>query len=272
MTDRYPGRREPDDGIDRERRKLLVAGLGIAAATLVPTVGAPEPAGRARTSAGSGPSDGPAQRRMRIGVIGAGSLGGTVGRLWVKAGHEVLFSSRHPEELRGMTRELGARATAGTPRQAAEFGTVLLFAVPYDALPDLGRDLKDAIRGKIVLDACNPSAGSATALAREAKANGVAVTTARLLAGTRTVRAFSAVDATAVQASANRTSGKLGVPIAGDDREAVRVAEQLVRDAGCEPVVVGNLAAARSFQRGGPGFRANTTAPELRRLLGLGPR
>lgn len=119
-----------------------------------------------------------------------------------------------------------------------------------------------------MLDACNPW-GAANALAREAEANGVAVTSARLLPGTRVVRAFSAVDATAVEASATRASGKLGIPIAGDDREAVGVAEQLVRDAGCEPVVVGNLAAARSFQRGGPGFRANTTAPELRRLLNL---
>jgi hypothetical protein len=59
------------------------------------------------------------------------------------------------------------------------------------------------------------------------------------------------------------------VPIAGDDAEAVQVAAQLVRDAGCEPVVVGNLSAAKSFQRGGPGFRANTTALELRRRLGL---
>ncbi|MFP2958464.1 NAD(P)-binding domain-containing protein [Myxococcus sp. 1LA] len=64
---------------------------------------------------------------MRIGVIGAGWLGGTVGRLWVKAGHEVLFSSRHPEELVSMAQELGPRASVGTPRQAAEFGTVLLF-------------------------------------------------------------------------------------------------------------------------------------------------
>ncbi len=83
------------------------------------------------------------------------------------------------------------------------------------------------------------------------------------------MRVFSAVDATAIDASAKRLSGKLGVPLAGDDAEAVQLAAQLVRDAGCEPVVVGNLAAATSFQRGGPGFRANTTAPDLRRLLGL---
>jgi 8-hydroxy-5-deazaflavin:NADPH oxidoreductase len=201
---------------------------------------------------------------MRIGVIGAGSLGGTVGRLWVQAGHQVMFSSRHPEELASMTRELGARASAGTPRQAAEFGEVLLFAVPYEALTQLGRELQPLLKNKVVLDACNPRND---AFAREAEANGVGATSAKYLPGARLVRAFSAVDATAIAASARREEDKLGVPIAGDETQAVNVAAQLVRDAGCEPVIVGNLAAARSFQRGSPGFRANTTARELRRLL-----
>lgn len=207
---------------------------------------------------------------LRIGIIGAGSLGGTVGRLLVQAGHEVLFSSRNPDQLVAMTRPLGPRASVGTSRQTAEFASVLLFAVPYEALPQLGRDLQASLRGKIVLDACNPAPSVDNALSRESVENGVGETSAKYLPGTRLVRAFSAVDATAIAASAGRSSGKLGVPIAGDDAGAVEVAAQLVRDAGCEPIVVGNLAAARRFQRGGPGFRANTTAPELRRLLGLG--
>jgi predicted dinucleotide-binding enzyme len=180
-----------------------------------------------------------------------------------------MFSSRHPEELASMIRDLGPRASVGTSREAAEFGTVLLFAVPYDALPELARDLKEVIRGKIVLDACNPSGGSENTLAREATTNGAGPTSAKILVGTRLVRAFSAVDATALEASFKRQNDRLGVPIAADDAEALQVAGQLVRDAGCEPVVVGDLAAAKSFQRDGPGFRANTTAPKLRRLLGL---
>jgi predicted dinucleotide-binding enzyme len=206
---------------------------------------------------------------MRIGVIGAGSLGGTVGRVLVQAGHEVKFSSRHPEELAAMARELGPRASVGTPREAAAFGRVLLFAVPYEALPQLGRDLKDDVRGKVVLDACNASSSTDSALAREVKANGAGLTSARLLPNTRLVRAFSAVDATQVEASFKHEREKLGVPLAGDDADAMRVAAQLVRDAGCEPVIVGNLAACKSFDRDGPGWRANTTAPNLRRLLGV---
>jgi predicted dinucleotide-binding enzyme len=206
---------------------------------------------------------------MRIGVVGAGSLGGTVGRVLAQAGYEVKFSSRHPEELAAMARELGPRASVGTPREAAEFGRVLLFAVPYEALPQLGRDLKDDIRGKVVLDACNTSSKTDRALVREVQANGAGLTSAKLLPGTRLVRAFSAVDATQVEASFKHEREKLGVPLAGDDAEAIQIAAQLVRDAGCEPVIVGNLATYKGFDRDGPGWRANTTAPDLRRLLGL---
>jgi predicted dinucleotide-binding enzyme len=206
---------------------------------------------------------------LRIGVIGAGSLGGTVGSVWVKAGHEVIFSTRHPEELAPMVRELGPRARAGTAQQAAQFGSVVLFAVPYSALAALGRELQEDLRGKIVLDACNASASASDALSREARANGVGVTSAKYLPGTRLVRAFSAVDATAVESSFEGRGEKLGVPLAADDAEAFELAAQLVRDAGCEPVIVGSLARGKSFERGGPGFRANTNAPHLRTLLGV---
>jgi 8-hydroxy-5-deazaflavin:NADPH oxidoreductase len=268
-----PSRTKADHGpVMPRRRKFLITGLGVAAASLMSLAVAGNMTRLADAAVGKKHVQGAATTPMRIGVIGAGSLGGSVGRALVQARHEVMFSSRHPDELVYMIRELGPRATVGTPLQAAQFGTVLLFAVPYDALPQLGRDLKEAMRGKVVLDACNPASGSGSALAREAEANGVAETSAKYLPGTRLVRAFSAVDASAVETSASGQSGKLGVPIAGNDAKAVQVAAQLVRDAGCEPVVVGNGAAARRFQRGGLGFRANTTAPKLRRLLGLSDR
>ena len=206
---------------------------------------------------------------MRIGVIGAGWLGGTVGGAWAKAGHEVLLSSRHPDQLAAMVRELGSHASAGTPAEAAAFGEVVLIATPYSELEAIGRDLGTALKGRIVLDACNPYPPDPEAFRREIETAGVAVSTAKYLPGVRLVRAFSAVDATSVEASAAGRGVKLGVPLASDDDDALRVAERLVRDAGCEPVVVGDLAAARRFQRGGPGFRANTSAPALRRRLGL---
>jgi predicted dinucleotide-binding enzyme len=238
-------------------RKLLVGGVAVATALLTCSL----------TQARAEETQEQTTKPVRIGVIGAGSLGGTVGSVLVKAGHEVKFSSRHPEELVSMTRELGPRASIGTPREAAEFGTVLLFAVPYEALPQLGRDLQEVIRSKVVIDACN--ARGESPIAKEAEANGAGPTSAKFLSGTRVVRAFSAVDATSVDASFKGSTDKLGVPLASDDAEAMQVVSQLVRDAGCEPVIVGNLAAGKKFERGSPGFRANTTAVKLRQLLGL---
>jgi predicted dinucleotide-binding enzyme len=246
-----------EDHMALTRRTTLKA---MAAFAAIPNLGFG--AGEGGTGSGAG-------KPLRIGIIGAGWLGGTVGRGWVKAGHDVLFSSRHPQELASWVNPLGPRASFGTVQQAAEFGDIILIAIPYEAIPALGRDLGEQLRGKIVLDACNPSASSNSALAREAAADGAAVTTARYLPGSRVVRAFSAVDATAVEASFSGNNDKLGVPIASDDSEALQVVAQLVRDAGCSPVIVGSLKQAVIFQRGGPGFRANTSEAELRRLLGL---
>ena len=116
--------------------------------------------------------------------------------------HEVQFSSRHPDKLAAMVRELGPRASAGTPAEAVAFGEVVLIAAPYGALAKLGRDLGGALKGKIVLDACNPYPPDPEVFRREIETAGVAVSTAKYLRGARLVRAFSAVDATSVEASA----------------------------------------------------------------------
>jgi predicted dinucleotide-binding enzyme len=206
---------------------------------------------------------------MKIGIVGAGWLGGTVGKTWLKAGHEVLFSSRHPEKHLRAAAALGPLASGGTVEEAAAFGEIVLISVPYRALEALGQKLRVSLAGKIVLDACNPYQPDPVALIREIEAEGVALASARLLPGVRLVRAFSAVDATAIEASAAGRGERLGVPLASNDPAAMRVAEDLVRDAGCEPVAVGDLDSARRFQRGGAGFRAHLGAAELRRALGL---
>jgi predicted dinucleotide-binding enzyme len=206
---------------------------------------------------------------MKIGIIGAGWLGGTVGRAWIKAGHQVLFSSRHPGEQHRAAAALGRLASGGTIAEAANFGEVVLIAVPFRALKALGQALQVLLAGKVVLDACNPYSPDPATLISDVEAEGVALASLRLLPGIRLVRAFSAVDATAVEASATGHGERLGVPLASDDPTALQVAEQLVRDAGCDPVNVGDLASARRFQRGGAGFRVHLGAPALRRTLGV---
>ena len=213
-----------------------------------------------------------AQAKLRIGVIGSGHIGGTIGGLWVKAGHPVLFSSRHPEELKDLVAGFGQLAQAGTVQQAIDFGEVLFIAVPYGALPQIGQDYGAAMKGKIMLDACNAIAPrDGAAIADEAEHEGIGVVSQKYLPGARLVRAFNTLNYTIFAREANRPDPRLAVPIAGDDPEAVKIAAGLVRDAGFDPVVVGKLADASRFQRGAPGYGQAVTAAELRQKLSLAP-
>jgi len=212
-----------------------------------------------------------ARKGLKIGVIGSGRVGGTIGALWVKAGHEVMFSSLDIEHDRKLAAGIGTGARAGTPKEAAAFGDVLFFAVPYAALPGLGRDLAAEIKGKIVLDASNPVPGRDGDMAKEALAKGTGVASPQFLPGARIVRAYNEVGYTRMRDDAHRAGERLGIPLAGDDAQALKTAVRLVQDAGHEPVVVGGLARAREFDYGTPVFGRPMTAAELRKALGLKP-
>ncbi|MEJ8822824.1 NAD(P)-binding domain-containing protein [Variovorax humicola] len=212
-----------------------------------------------------------AASRTRIGIIGAGRIGGAIGALWVKAGHPVMFSSRHPEELKDLAAGLGPLASAGTVAQAIAFGDALFIAVPYGALPQIGADYGRDLKGKVMLDACNAVASRDGSVADEVEQEGIGVVSQKYLSGARLVRAFNTMSYTIFTREANRPDPKLAVPIAGDDPDAVKVAAGLVRDAGFDPVVVGKLADARRFQRGGPGYGQPVSAAELRQKLSLAP-
>jgi predicted dinucleotide-binding enzyme len=211
----------------------------------------------------------PAVRPLKIGIIGTGHIGGTLAKLWVAAGHEVLISSRHPDELKPLAKQLGPRARVGTPAEAAAFGDVVVVSVPYKALPQVGRDLKAELAGKIVLDTCNPYPGRDGDMANDARKKGTGVASPEFLPGTRLVRAFNAINAGSLGSEAHRKPPLIGIPLAGDDAEALKVAQRLVSDAGFEPVVVGGLARAKDFDVGAPVYTKLLTAAELRKALGL---
>ena len=207
---------------------------------------------------------------LKIGIIGAGRIGGTLGELWVKAGHEVLLSSRHPDQLKPLAARLGPRARAGFPREAATFGEVVLISVPYGALPQVGRDYAAELKGKVVLETGNPFPGSDGDMAIAARDKGTGVASAEFLPGVRLVRAFNTIPYFDLRSEAHRKGERVAVPLASDDQAALEIASRLVEDAGFEPVVVGPLALAREFDVGSAVFAQALTARELRRALGIG--
>jgi 8-hydroxy-5-deazaflavin:NADPH oxidoreductase len=204
---------------------------------------------------------------LRIGIIGTGRIGGALATHWTKAGHEVLMSSRHPEELRPLATSLGPRARVGTPREEAEFGEVILVSVPYAAMPQIGKDNAAQLKGKVVLDTSNPVEGRDGTMAVAAQRKGAGVATAEFLPGTRVVRAFNCIPAASLANNAKRKPERLAIPIGGDDKAAVAVAERLIRDAGFDSVNVGSLAQTRQFDLGQPLATGNLTAAEMRKAL-----
>ncbi|MFN9529475.1 MAG: NADPH-dependent F420 reductase [Pseudomonadaceae bacterium] len=208
---------------------------------------------------------------LRIGIIGTGNIGSPLARLWVEAGHEVMISSRNPERLQPLADELGERARVGTPREAAAFGEVIMLAVPYGATPQVGRDYATELAGKVVLDAGNPRPGRDGPMAEAAVEMGAGLASQQFLSGVRLVRAFNAISAHNLRSQAHRSGEKLAIPLAADDEAALEVAARLVTDAGFDPVIVGPLASAKSFDFNSGVSARMPTARELRELLGLQP-
>lgn len=210
---------------------------------------------------------------MRIATIGAGREGGALGTLFAKLGHPVLFSSRHPAELKDLVAAAGPTAKAGTISDAVAFGEVIFLAVPYPAEEQIGRDFGSVLAAKpLILDVSNPISGrdGQAFVDQVASEGGPGLVTAKLLKSARVVRGFNALNYASLETMAHRSGGPVGVPIAGDDPKAIDLASRLIREAGFEPVLIGGLAKGRYLVPGTP--LAGEHAPaELRQIAaGLG--
>ena len=242
---------------DRARRDFLrVAGSGLATLMV-----AARP--RAAVAQAAGPP-------LKIGMLGAGREGSALAALFVKAGHPVMLSSRHPEQLKDLAAGLGPLAQAGTVAQAVAFGDVIVLVVPYGALEEIGKTHGAALAGKaLVMDVSNPIARrDGEDFVKSVNAQGGAgLVTAKWLPGAKIVRAFNAIGSRRLGEIAHRPGDPAGVPIAGDDPKAIALAESLIRKIGFEPVLVGGLAMGRHLVPGTP-LGGEHTPSELRQIAG----
>jgi predicted dinucleotide-binding enzyme len=196
-------------------------------------------------------------------------IGSTMAKLWADAGHEVRLASRHPEALAPLVRELGARASAGTPAEAASFGDVVMLTVPLKAMPDLARELATLLSGKVVVDTGNAYEKRDGDSARQAIDHpaGSAGWAAAMFPGARWVKGFNTVYFKVLASEAHRAGDRVGIPLASDDRNAMETVAGLVRDAGFEPVVVGALARGKEFEPDTRPYNTGMSARDLRAFL-----
>jgi predicted dinucleotide-binding enzyme len=208
---------------------------------------------------------------MKIGIIGSGRIGGTVGTLWARAGHEVMFAARHPQALDALVARAGDKASRGTPEEAARFGEVVLIAVPFKELPELGRTLSTLLRGKVALETANPYPDRDGSIAQEVidSGRGTGPFVAEWFPGVRVVRAFNTVWDRTLATQAHRAGPRVGIPLASDDAQALEIAAALVRDAGFDPVIVGGLDRSKEFDVGALVYDTGMSGPDVRHALGL---
>ena len=207
---------------------------------------------------------------LKIGMVGAGREGSALGRLFVKAGHPVMFSSRHPEQLKDLAAGLGPLAQAGTVERAIAFGDVVVIVIPYTAIEQIGKAHGGALAKKVlVMDVSNPipRRDGEDFVKSVNEQGGAGVVTAKLLPGAPIVRAFNAIGSGRLAEIAHRTGTPVGVPIAGDEPKAIAVAETLIRQIGFEPVLVGGLAMGRHLVPGTP-LGGERTPAEIRQIAG----
>jgi 8-hydroxy-5-deazaflavin:NADPH oxidoreductase len=182
---------------------------------------------------------------MRIGVVGAGRIGGNAARLFVKAGHEVMLSfSRDPAKLAARADEIGART--GTPAEAAAFGEVVMLSVPWTVVAD-ALEAAGSLDGKIVIDTTNQfAAGGVQEIPDGLTA---AEFNQTRMPGARLVKAYNTLTA-GFQAEAAGRTGKDRVVMfmCGDDADAKAVVAGLIQDSGFTPVDMGGLADATPME------------------------
>lgn len=176
---------------------------------------------------------------MRIGIVGAGRIGGNVARQAVKAGHEVTLSfSRDPGKLESLAQGLGETASTASPERAVATADVVVFAVPWSVIPN-ALEQAGSLEGKIVVDTTNqfgsgpmPAAGQTAAQFNAAR-----------MPGARYVKSFNTLTAGFQEAAADRDGDERVVQwICGDDDEAKAVVARLIDEMGYVPVDLGGTA------------------------------
>jgi len=205
---------------------------------------------------------------MRIGLIGAGMIGGTIARLAVDRGHEVVLSnSRGPDTLADLVATLGPHASAADPRGAAAAGDLVVVTIPlkhYRSVP------VTELSGKTVVDTNNyyPERDGRVAELDDARTTSSELL-AEHLAGARVVKAFNTIyfEHLATQGLPPGAPDRRALPIAGDDADAKHSVAHLIDEFGFDVVDAGPLPEGRRFQPGTPAYNVRLTADQLRTAL-----
>ena len=187
------------------------------------------------------------ERRMKIGIIGSGNVGGSLGSRWAQGGHTVVFGTRKPDspEIHDLLARAGKNARAASAAEAAQSSDVLLLATPWEATREIVQGLGD-LSGKTLLDAVNPLLPQLSGLAVGTNTS-AAEQIAQWAPSARVVKASNTVGAN-IMANEDFGGEKPVLFYCGNDAEAKKVAHQLAQELGFDAEDAGPLTQARYLE------------------------
>ncbi|WP_431134244.1 NADPH-dependent F420 reductase [Psychroserpens mesophilus] len=207
---------------------------------------------------------------MKIGVIGSGNIGGNLGKHWAKAGHEVLFSSRHPETLNSLVSETEGNAKAVSIEKAFEANAdVYLLATPYKAIDKLSELYAGEYGNNTIIDATNPYPERDGNMAQEVRDSNrnASEYTAMKFNTAKTAKAFNTIRAEHLRDRAWRDTDKLAVPFAAQDENSKQKTQQLIEDIGFDAVYIGDLTKTAIMDPDQKLYGKSVNRQELERII-----
>jgi hypothetical protein len=183
---------------------------------------------------------------MKIGIIGAGDIGSTLGKAWAKRGHNVVFGVRNIQspKVKKLLNSADSNIHVGEINEAVHFGDVIILAVPWEAAQETIRSVDD-ISGKIIIDPSNPIKSDLEGVV--VPSTSAAEEISKLAKGARVVKAFNAIGAKTLN-NLQFGSQKADVFICGDDLAAKSEVKKLAMEIGFNVVDAGPLSNARLLE------------------------
>lgn len=202
---------------------------------------------------------------MNIAVVGSGDIGRTLGRLWAKAGHRILFSFSHDQEkLEALARECGNGARATTPYEAVSHAEIVLFSVPWTAIDEAIKQI-GRFEGQTVIDTTNPYLDEQKHVEQFAENDSSSESVARRLENAKVIKAFNTLKDETLW---DRSGQGLVIFYAGDYPLMKKKVAKLIEEAGFVPFDAGTLRDGKKQEPGTDRYLKELTLEEARKLVG----
>lgn len=205
---------------------------------------------------------------MKIGIIGSGNIGGNLGLHLAQARHEIVFSSRHPDQLKALAQKAGDKAQTGTVEKATDFGDTIILSVPFWAVEEVATKV-GSMEGKTIIETTNPYPERDGAMAEEVRQSDRAASefVAEYFPDAHVLKAFNTIYSKHLRDQAFRDGERRVIPYAGNHEPSLRLLKNMIEEMGFGPLYVGTLDESHPMDVDQALYNKDLTVEEAKQIL-----